>query len=264
MATCRVYETELINAYIVGYTNPEGSDINTIANNVLDILCAISKYHIDKDTKVYMLNCNVKDLTNISLNIDYIYNINEEQDTYMTSKLLIDDLNKLYKEVLDDITDVITEEMGVGFGYLTHQRYELNMYAKEYVIGSDINNKCADINSLGLKFDRKANMVYGYYVQNLYDIDEIVRTILEKSGGWINLDTLIYMGVYHLNDNSYKSEINLLKIINKDGGYSFKTLKDDNYKLPYNVLNKETGFADCNRIKYNDEVYYKDYGDIDD
>ena len=267
MATYRFYETELINAYIIGYTNSGGYDINMVANDVLDILYTSSKYHIDKDTKVFLVNCNVKDLTDISLNIDYVYNINEEQDTYMTSKLSIDYLTKSYKEILEDITDVITEEMGVGFAYLTHHTYDLNMYAKQYVIGNDINNECTDINSASLKFDRKANMVYGYHVTNLHDIDkiahinEIVRTILEKSGGWINLDTLIYMGIYYLNDNSYKSDISLLKIINKDGGWSFKSLKGDNYKLPYVILNKEVGFVDCNRIKFNDEVYYKDYSD---
>lgn len=267
MAICRFYKTGLINAYIVGYTDVETFNINKVADVVLDILYTSSKYHIDYATEVFLVNCEVKDLTNISLNIDRVYNINEEQDTYMTSKLSIDYLTKSYKEILEDITDVITEEMGVAFAYLTHQKYDLNMYAKQYIIGSDINNECVDINSASFKFDRKANMVYGYHVTNLHDIDkiahinEIVRTILEKSGGWINLDTLIYMGIYYLNDNSYKSDISLLKIINKDGGWSFKSLKGDNYKLPYVILNKEVGFVDCNRIKFNDEVYYKDYSD---
>ena len=260
MATCRVYETELINTYLVGYTNPDDTIINNVVNDVLDILCTSSKYRIDKNTKVYLINCKAKDSTNITLNIDCVYSINEEQDTYMVSKLSINDL--IQHE--EDIISVINEEMGVVLADLTHHKYDLNMYAKQYMIGS-INTECADIKeSVVLKFDSNANIVYGYFIQNLYDIDKIVNNILEKFGGRISPDTLIYMGVYHLNDNSYKSEIDLLKIISKDGGYSCKILKDDNYKLPYVVLNKKTGFADCNRIKYNGEVYYKDYGDIDD
>nr|DAI13078.1 MAG TPA: hypothetical protein [Caudoviricetes sp.] len=35
MATCRFYETELINTYIVGYTDAETSDINKVADGVL-------------------------------------------------------------------------------------------------------------------------------------------------------------------------------------------------------------------------------------
>lgn len=261
MATCRVYETELINTYLVGYTNPEGSDINRVANDVLDILCTSSKYRIDKNTKVYLINFKVNNSTNITLNIDCIYSINEEEDTYLVSKLSIDNLIQ-YGE---DIISVISEEMGVVLADLTRRKYDLNMYARQYMIGSDINNECADIKeSVILKYDSNANIVYGYFIQNLYDIDKIVNNILEKFGGRISPDTLIYMGVYHLNDNLYKSEIDLLKIISKDGGYSCKILKGDNYKLPYAVLNKKTGFADCNRIKYNGEVYYKDYGDIDD
>lgn len=262
MATCRFYETELINTYIVGYTDVETSDINKVADGVLDILYTSSKYNIDYATEVFLVNCEVKDLTNTSLNIDRVYNINKEQDRYVISKLSIDDLTKSYKEILEDITDVIIEEMGVAFAYLTHQKYELNMYAKQYMIGSDIDNDCADIkDSMVIKFDRDANIVYGYNIMNLYSIDEIVRAILEKFGGCINPDTFIYMGSYILMDNSFKSEINLLKIINKDGEYSFKPIKGDNYKLPYVILNKETGFTDCNRIKFNDEVYYKDYSD---
>lgn len=183
MVTCRFYETELINTYIVGYTDAETSDINKVADGVLDILYTSSKYNIDYATEVFLVNCEVKDLTDISLNIDRVYNINKEQDRYMISKLSIDDLTKSYKEILEDITDVVTEEMGVAFAYLTHQKYDLNMYAKQYMIGSDINNDCADIkDSMVVKFDRDANIVYGYNIMNLYNIDEIVRIILEKFG----------------------------------------------------------------------------------